>query len=961
MAQGQAGTVLQHLRTLMQAESKQTDTQLLQRFTCQRDEDAFAALMLRHGPMVLGLCHRILHHAHDAEDAFQATFLVLARMAGSIRKHEALGSWLHGVAYRTALKARQALARQRQLERRVPDMAREQPPAETTLDDLQAVLDEEVNRLPEKYRVPFVLCCLESKSREEVVAELGWKAGTLASRLAHARKLLQDRLSRRGVTHAGALGATALTVPCPLAATTLQAALQFATGQAPVGISAQTSALAEAVLKAMFLTRIKRLAVVLLALLLLTAGVGLAANQRTAGPETAHLTVVQVADLPNPVPQPPNRNDRYGDPLPDGVVARFGTVRLRQCGPVVFTPDGKQLITASGPARSDVVFWDRFTGQELRRLKAKSTIQQLHLSPDGQRLMAMFGFPNAVWDVASGKPLFTFFSYDAGFTSDGRHLLGDRALPAAPGVGMWEVATGKQVQEWKLPPDSVTISFSPDGKTVAFALQGSVVLFDLGKKAEIRRWASAGRFSLTFSPDGKRLVAAGHDGVRLWDVATGKEELFCNQRADDRVVFSSDGKRLAWSGFDDKVGIGFPWVVDVDQGKPRHLGGPINNLSGHLAFSPDGKILAVAVAAGALELRDVATGKDTSPLDANTGRICGLALSPDGKQLVTQDTFRLLVWDTKTTKVLRRFPDDLPPGEVAVTATVAAGKMVTANEADNTLHVCDLATGKKLLRLQTPPQFVGSGMYVAAVTPDGQRAALLGRTGIVLFDLTTGKTLLHFPPPLAVWSVGLSADGQRLRVLLQDQKKGLVPVYLDAQTGQEIDPAKLPQDGFSRPGGRWPDYFGQPALAKLQQLPLRDAQGKPAFAAFPGTVQDVVESLGGRYVAVRLSAAAPGHRDSEAKIDIRVWEATTGKPLAHVQPPADHYLALFSPDNRLLVTTTLDGSIHLWELATGKERLTLKGHLGGGVPALLFTPDQRFLISGGDDSQVLLWDLTGRV
>src|SRR5262245_58024251 len=229
MAHGQTGTLLQHLRQLLHAEvtADLTDTQLLQRFAAEHDEAAFAALLARHGPTILQLCRRILHHTHDAEDAFQATFLVLARLAGSIRKPEAVGSWLYGVAHRIAVKASQAAARRRKRERQVSDMRGGDLAADVALRDLQIVLDEEVNRLPEQYRAPFVRCCLEGKSRTEVARELGWREGTLASRLDRARHLLRQRLTRRGVTLSAALAAVTLTaveataVPSPLVATTL--------------------------------------------------------------------------------------------------------------------------------------------------------------------------------------------------------------------------------------------------------------------------------------------------------------------------------------------------------------------------------------------------------------------------------------------------------------------------------------------------------------------------------------------------------------------------------------------------------------------------------------------------------------------------------------------------------------------------------------------------------------------
>jgi RNA polymerase sigma factor (sigma-70 family) len=175
-----------------------TDAELLARFRADRDEAAFALLVQRHGPMVLGVCHRVLGSRADAEDAFQATFVLLAVRAGAIRKAGSLGSWLHGVAARVALGARRSEARRRARERRSLDMAedRDRP----TWAELSAILDEELGRLPDKYRAPVVLCYLEGKTNEQAAQELGCPKSSLAWRLGRARELLRERLTRRGVT-----------------------------------------------------------------------------------------------------------------------------------------------------------------------------------------------------------------------------------------------------------------------------------------------------------------------------------------------------------------------------------------------------------------------------------------------------------------------------------------------------------------------------------------------------------------------------------------------------------------------------------------------------------------------------------------------------------------------------------------------------------------------------------------
>lgn len=206
-----------------------TDGQLLGFYVEQRDETTFEALVQRHGPMVLGVCRRLLRNSQDAEDAFQATFLVLVRKADAIRPREMVGNWLYGVAYQTALKARAVAARRNARERQVSAMPEPVIPQQTPA-DWQPVLDRELNGLPEKYRVPIVLCDLEGKGHLEAARQLGWPQGTLSGRLSRGRVLLAKRLARRGVTLSAGSLATLISseagahVPPTLMASTIQLA-----------------------------------------------------------------------------------------------------------------------------------------------------------------------------------------------------------------------------------------------------------------------------------------------------------------------------------------------------------------------------------------------------------------------------------------------------------------------------------------------------------------------------------------------------------------------------------------------------------------------------------------------------------------------------------------------------------------------------------------------------------------
>jgi RNA polymerase sigma factor (sigma-70 family) len=232
----------------------------------RRDEVAFEALLRRHGPMVLGVCRRVLRNAHDAEDAFQATFLVLARKAGSIRSRQVFASWLYGVAYRTAMKARAMNAKRRARERQ----AGERPRAESSADEeLLAQLDYELNRLPDKYRVPVVLCELEGRSRREAARIVGVPEGTLSSRLAQAKKLLARRLSRYGTVAVATLlaeSAVSASLSPLLRTSTAKAVLTAGT------VSAEVLALTEGVIKTMLLSKLKITACA--AALMMLAGLG---------------------------------------------------------------------------------------------------------------------------------------------------------------------------------------------------------------------------------------------------------------------------------------------------------------------------------------------------------------------------------------------------------------------------------------------------------------------------------------------------------------------------------------------------------------------------------------------------------------------------------------------------------------------------------------------------------------
>jgi RNA polymerase sigma factor (sigma-70 family) len=284
--------VLHHLRraAVLSAGEALPDARLLEAFLTQRDDTAFEALLRRHGPMVLGVCRRVLRDVHDAEDAFQATFLVLVRKGHSLRSRDLLGSWLYGVAYRTAMKARAMNAKRRIREKAATEACPANPPHEPMESDLLERLDLELHRLPEKYRAPVVLCDLEGKSRKEAAQLLDLPEGTLSWRLAQARKMLAKKLGRHaealatgGVAAALAGSSATAGVPPALVTATAQAARLLAAGQVAGMVSAQVMILTEGVIKAMFLSKLKVVGAVALAVSISTAA-GLTYHAAAAQP-----------------------------------------------------------------------------------------------------------------------------------------------------------------------------------------------------------------------------------------------------------------------------------------------------------------------------------------------------------------------------------------------------------------------------------------------------------------------------------------------------------------------------------------------------------------------------------------------------------------------------------------------------------------------------------------------------
>ena len=555
----QMNNVITHLRTLMvEADGAcLTDGKLLECFVNCRDATALEALVRRHGPMVWGVCRRVLPNYHDVEDAFQATFLVLVRKAASITSRELIANWIYAVATQTALKARTTAGKRCTRERLVTVMPEPAVAEQDPWPDLRPLLDKELSRLPHKYRAVIVLCDLEGKTRKEAALQLGVPQGTIASRMATARSMLAKRLARHGLAVSGVALAAGLTemvasagVPASVVSSTINAAKLLATGKTAGAISVKVISLTEGVIKAMMFTKIKRAALFLI-LGIVALGGGLfilpteAAQKKGEKPANRQTVKVEVraeeekpADLHDKAKKPRWRMDLEGHDSP--VVS------------LAYSPDGQTL--ASGSMDKTIKLWDLKTGKESATLKGhKDTVHSVAYSPDGKTLAS--GSTDRtikLWDVKTGKELATLEGHahsvnSVAYSPDGKTLASGSWDHT---IKLWDAGTGKELATFKGHTGGVgSIVFSPDGKTLASASEDHTFkLWDLKTGKDIATFKdSKGGPHFAFSPDGKTLVCDDGNGVKFWDVKTGKELPASNKTFWESysVAYSPNGKTLA--------------------------------------------------------------------------------------------------------------------------------------------------------------------------------------------------------------------------------------------------------------------------------------------------------------------------------------------------------------------------------------------------------------------------------
>ena len=962
MAHLQADPLLHFLRGLAPTmpDGQACDRELLSRFVTLRDEAAFALLVRRYSYLVLRIAQRILHHSHDAEDVLQATFLVLARRAGSISWHDSIANWLYEVARRLAREAKATATRRQFCEGRAAAKTAGDPLAELTLREALAVLDAELSRMPARYRMPVVLTNLQGATQDEGALWLGWSLTTYKRRLARGRQMLHLRLVKRGLTVVGALAALELSqasaglVSVQVLRAIIRTGLAGAAGHSMMesGAALPVVALAQKAVKGMVMTRIMIAAAGMLTTGILAVGMGASIHFASAGDSSPQKRLEEpVFTVPLPSPQKglapgQRKNDLFGDPLPEGALSRLGTVRHRYVrtdgNRQQLLPDGRTVIASSG---AEVRWMDVESGRLTDRWSLPPQLRVEGFAPNGRfallaertsfvdqkgKVVQMADIVSMrLWDMRSrketqrldqagkiGTMLNVHFAPEGNIvtTQTPAWEVSQNGISQATGYGVlraWEVSSGREL--WHMGPDAEAgagtqaLGFLPDGKTLVLLdhSANTISLCDATTGNETRAFRLApcsGKWFGAISPDGSSLLLregtlAGQP-LQVWDLATGTKRLALSghKKPFRLFAFSPDGKTLVTGGADS-----FLLVWDWPSGALRRkldLGTNIGIES--LAIAADNQRVRVSIwGERAVRFFDLTTSAESGlAKEAHYGIVHGVEVAPDGVVVSGGSDNTIRLWDIggHQTGLIHT---KHPVGAMSL-AIGAGGKLIASGDINRgTILLHDRGTGQEIRRLDTGGDSIGSLKFAndgALLAASGTEGKPGGGSFVGVWNAQTGQLVRRFQLPWIRQSA-ISSDG----------------CWLAAITRQGVSLWDIAQ-GSEHPVPLAREIHGLDFAPDGRTLALGDAAG------------------------------------------FSILEIATSKERLRIEEPAaSSWWLRFSPDGRWLVRPT-DRKAQLLDVLGGKKAQVFSGH-EWEIDAAAFTPNSGCLLTASLDTTILTWDL----